>query len=281
MWGEGSDSVALFKNLTAAEERAHVDAVRDWQRVKSDAGYGSITWPVEHGGAALSPAHEAAFRRLEAGYLTPEGHESVDITLSLIGPTILTCGTAEQQARYLRPLRRTDEMWCQLFSEPGAGSDLAGLSTRATQDGDQWVLNGQKVWTSGAQFADFGYIQTRTDPAAPKHAGLTALPHPDGRARRRGPPAAADERRLVVQRGVPHRRARPRHRAGRRRRRRLEGRHHHLGFERAAGATSSTGGGPDVVDRLIGLAQHLGRTQRPRDPPAPGRRLHRQAGRAR
>ena len=175
VWGEGSDSVALFKNLTADQERAHVDAVRDWQRQKSDAGYGSVSWPVAVGGAGLPRPYELAFDRLESLYDTPEGHESVGITLDLIGPTILTCGTPEQQARYLAPLRRTDEMWCQLFSEPGAGSDLAGLQTRADRDGGEWVLNGQKVWTSGAQFADFGYIQARSDPAAPKHAGLTAF----------------------------------------------------------------------------------------------------------
>jgi alkylation response protein AidB-like acyl-CoA dehydrogenase len=263
VWGDGSDSVALFKNLTAAEERAHVDAVRDWQRVKSDAGYGSITWPVEHGGAALPSAYETAFRRLEANYVTPEGHESVDITLSLIGPTILTCGTAEQQARYLRPLRRTDEMWCQLFSEPGAGSDLAGLSTRATRDGDQWVLDGQKVWTSGAQFADFGYIQTRTDPAAPKHAGLTAFlipmdaPGVEVRPLRQMSGGSSFNEVFLTDVRVPDT-ARVGDIGGG-----WKVAITTLGFERAAGATSSTGGGPDVVDRLIALAQHLGRATDP------------------
>ncbi len=174
-WGVGSDSVALFKNLSADEERAHVDALRAWQRTKSDAGYGSITWPVEYGGGGLTPAHERAFLTLEHEYEIPESHEAVGISLDLVGPTILTCGTDDQKARYLRPLRRADEHWCQLMSEPGAGSDLASLQTKAERDGDRWRITGQKVWTSGAQLADFGYILTRTDPAAPRHEGITAF----------------------------------------------------------------------------------------------------------
>jgi alkylation response protein AidB-like acyl-CoA dehydrogenase len=175
IWGEGSDNVALFKNLSSVDEREHIDALRNWQRTKSAAGYGSITWPTRFGGAGLSRAYEQSFARSEAGFVIPAGHEAVSITLELVAPTILTVGTAEQKDRYLAPMRRTDEMWCQLFSEPGAGSDLASISTRAERDGDRWVLNGQKVWTSGAQFADLGYIICRTDAGAAKHRGLTAF----------------------------------------------------------------------------------------------------------
>jgi alkylation response protein AidB-like acyl-CoA dehydrogenase len=174
-WGTGTDDVALFKNLTAAEERAHIDALRHWQQTKSDAGFGSISWPRAFGGAELPSSFHHAFSALERRFLTPVGHEAVSITLDLVAPTILTCGDDPQRARYLRPMRRTDEMWCQLFSEPGAGSDLASVTTRAERVDDRWVLNGQKVWTSGAQYADFGYILCRTDPDARRHAGLTAF----------------------------------------------------------------------------------------------------------
>jgi alkylation response protein AidB-like acyl-CoA dehydrogenase len=174
-WGEGPDDVALFKNLTATEERAHIDALRAWQQTKSDAGYGSITWPEAYGGAGLSKAHEAAYSALERNFITPSGHEAVSITLDLVAPTILTCGTDEQRDTYVRRMRRTDDMWCQLFSEPGAGSDLASVTTKAERHDDTWVINGQKVWTSGAQYADFGYILCRTDPDAARHAGLTAF----------------------------------------------------------------------------------------------------------
>src|ERR1035438_9941614 len=156
-WGVGSDSVALFKNLSAEEECAHVDVLRAWQRTKQDAGFGSITWPQSYGGAELGAEYERGFLAAEEEFQTPEGHEAVTISLDLVGPTILSCGTDEQKDRYLRPLRRADEHWCQLFSEPGAGSDLASVVTRAEHDGDGWRVTGQKVWTSGAPFADYGY----------------------------------------------------------------------------------------------------------------------------
>ncbi|MFV0309435.1 MAG: acyl-CoA dehydrogenase family protein [Desertimonas sp.] len=174
-WGSGSDSVALLHSLSAAEERALIDDARAWHRRKADAGYGSIDWSVEDGGAGLGREYARAFAREEAQFATPPTHESIAITLELVGPTIRAWGDDRQRERYLRPLRRTDEMWCQLFSEPGAGSDLARLSTRAVRDGNEWVIHGQKVWTSGAQYAEFGYIICRTDPAVPKHRGLTAF----------------------------------------------------------------------------------------------------------
>jgi len=174
-WGEGSDSVAVFHNMTFEEEKALVDGAREWQQRKADAGFHSIDWAPEHGGAGLPSSYARAFAREEARYLVPPSHEAMGITLDLIGPTIRAWGTPAQLERFLGPLRRTDEMWCQLFSEPGAGSDLARLATRAVRDGDEWVLDGQKVWTSGARHADYGYIICRTDPDVPKHVGLTAF----------------------------------------------------------------------------------------------------------
>jgi alkylation response protein AidB-like acyl-CoA dehydrogenase len=174
-WGVGSDDVALFHNLDFEAEKALIDELREWQRLKSDAGYGSITWPVEYGGAGLPQAYEDVFSRLESRFVTPPNHEAVAISLAIEAPTILALGTPEQKERYIRPWRRCDELCCQLFSEPGAGSDLGSIATRAERDGDSWVLNGQKVWTSGAQYADFGYIICRTDPTAPRQRGMTAF----------------------------------------------------------------------------------------------------------
>ncbi len=175
VWGEGSDSVAVFHNMSFDDEKALIDEARAWQQRKADAGYASIDWAPEFGGAGLPSAYARAFAREESRYLTPASHEAMGITLELIGPTIRAWGTPEQTARFLTKLRRTEEMWCQLFSEPGAGSDLARLSTRAVRDGDEWVIDGQKVWTSGARHADYGYIICRTDPDVPKHVGLTAF----------------------------------------------------------------------------------------------------------
>jgi len=174
-WGEGSDTVALFRNLSQEAERAHIDKARQWQQAKSDAGWGSISWEAEYGGLALPPAFTRAFQAEESNYVVPEFHEAIGITMELVAPTIRAFGTQEQKDRYIRRMRRTDDMWCQLFSEPGAGSDLAAVATRAERDGESWVLNGQKVWTSGAQFARYGYILCRTDPEVPKHKGMTAF----------------------------------------------------------------------------------------------------------
>ncbi|HVF76481.1 MAG TPA: acyl-CoA dehydrogenase family protein [Acidimicrobiales bacterium] len=175
VWGEGSDSVALFKNLAYEEEKAHIDALRRWVATKADAGFANVSWEPQWGGRGLHPSYERAFAEEEQAYTVPEPHESVGITTHLIAPTIRAMGTEAQKQRFLRPMLRTDEMWCQLFSEPGAGSDLAGVATRAVRDGDEWVIDGQKVWTSGAQYADWGYVLCRTDPDVAKHKGLTAF----------------------------------------------------------------------------------------------------------
>ena len=260
-WGEGPDSMALFHNLSAEEERAHLDAARDWQRQKSGAGYGSITWPVEYGGAGLPPAYEAAFRREEARFETPKGHEAISITLELIAPTILALGTSEQKDRYLRAMRRTDEMWCQLFSEPGAGSDLASLSCRAVADDGRWILNGQKVWTSGAQYADFGYILCRTHPEAPKHRGITAFLVPmdttgiEVRPLRQMSGGTSFNEVFLTDVTVPDSARIGAVNDGWRVALTT------LGFERAA--RSGGTGGADMFGRLLELARHLGRTDDP------------------
>ncbi|HUF99259.1 MAG TPA: acyl-CoA dehydrogenase family protein, partial [Ilumatobacter sp.] len=140
-----------------------------------DAGYGAIDWKPEFGGSGLTAAHAEAFAKIEAEYETPAPHETFGVTRKLVAPTIRDFGTPEQRTRFVRRFVRTEEMCCQLFSEPEAGSDLAGLRTRAQRDGDDWVVNGQKVWSSGARFSSWGELICRTDPDAPKHAGMTAF----------------------------------------------------------------------------------------------------------
>jgi alkylation response protein AidB-like acyl-CoA dehydrogenase len=174
-WGVGSDDVSVFHNLSFDEERALLDEAMRWQQVKFDAGYGAITWPVDFGGAGLPSAYQRAFSEEEAAFDTPAGHETFSVTVRLIAPTIRIYGTDSQRAWFVRRFLRAEELCCQLFSEPGAGSDLAALGTHAVRDGDEWVINGQKVWTSGARFAPWGELIARTDPDVPKHAGLTAF----------------------------------------------------------------------------------------------------------
>ena len=174
-WGEGPDEVAVFHALTREEEGRLIHDIMAWQQQKFDAGYGAITWPCEHGGAGLPGSYARAFRRAEAQFRTPGHHETPNVSINLVGNTIRVAGNDAQRKRFLRPLLRAEILACQLFSEPGAGSDLASLSTAAVRDGDGWLLSGQKVWSSGALFSDWGEIICRTDPSVPKHQGMTAF----------------------------------------------------------------------------------------------------------
>ncbi|ODU06235.1 MAG: acyl-CoA dehydrogenase [Pseudonocardia sp. SCN 72-86] len=168
-------SLSIFHDLPADEERELLARITAWTRTRYDAGYGAISWPADAGGAGLTAAHEEVFAQAEKEFVTPGTHELPSISTALIAPTVQMFGTPEQKARLVRPMLRGDELACQLFSEPGAGSDLAGLATRAVRDGDGWVVTGQKVWSSGAQFAQWGELIARTDPTTPKHKGLTAF----------------------------------------------------------------------------------------------------------
>ncbi len=174
-WGTGSDDVSVFHTLSFDEERDHLGRVMKWHQVKCDAGYGAISWPEEYGGAELPAVYDEAFAEEEAAFETPPSHETFSVTVHLIAPTIRQFGTRSQREKFVRRFLRADELCCQLFSEPSAGSDLATLGTRAVRDGDDWIVNGQKVWSSGAQFAPWGELIARTDPDVPKHAGLTAF----------------------------------------------------------------------------------------------------------
>jgi alkylation response protein AidB-like acyl-CoA dehydrogenase len=175
-------SVAVFHNLSVDEEQQVLDDLVAWNARKQEFGYHAVDWPVEFGGLGLTKAHAAAFGRLERDYELPASHELFAVTKQLIAPTVAHYGTAEQKARFIKPLLAAEILCCQLFSEPGAGSDLAGLSCRAVRDGAGWIVNGQKVWSSGAQFADWGLLLARSDPDVVKHSGMTAfmlsLDHP-------------------------------------------------------------------------------------------------------
>jgi alkylation response protein AidB-like acyl-CoA dehydrogenase len=144
---------------------------REWSGKLHEGGYAGLTWPKEYGGAGAPYSYQAIaleeFARAEA-----PAHVGV-IGLGMAGPTIMAHGTEEQKARYLSKILSAEEIWCQGFSEPGAGSDLAGVRTRADRDGDRFIVNGQKVWSSYAHIADFCILLTRSDPDSTKHAGLT------------------------------------------------------------------------------------------------------------
>ena len=171
-WGKGSDRVGMLEEKTPEQEAIEITDAKAWKVKEFDAGFGWITGPEEYGGRALSAAHDRAYRELASAYAIPS-QSIFAIGLGMVAPTILAHAIPEVRERYLQPMHRGTLVGCQLFSEPIAGSDLAGIQTKAVRDGDEWVLTGQKVWTSGAHYSDIGEIITRTSPDKPKHKGLT------------------------------------------------------------------------------------------------------------
>jgi len=153
------------------EDEHLVDAHRAWQRTLHAHGWGALTWPETYGGRGLGPIEQIVWNQ-ELGRVGL-GPSLFLVGIGMAGPTIIAHGTDAQKAGHLEPILRAEQGICQLFSEPGAGSDLASLATRAVPDGDAWVVSGQKTWCSGATWADFGILITRTDPKAPKHKGIT------------------------------------------------------------------------------------------------------------
>jgi alkylation response protein AidB-like acyl-CoA dehydrogenase len=155
----------------AGSESSMLKRAKAFQAQLFDAGLAALTWPTEYGGQGLAGAFQTAYNEESSDYVLPTGVYTIGFGMCI--PTVLAHGTAELKSRYVRPAARGEEIWCQLFSEPGAGSDVASLQTRAVRDGDEYVVNGQKVWTSGAHYCDYGIVLTRTNPDLPKHKGLT------------------------------------------------------------------------------------------------------------
>jgi alkylation response protein AidB-like acyl-CoA dehydrogenase len=154
-----------------AEEAAHYAWRRDWQRRLYEGGWAAVHWPKEFGGRGASVTQSAIFYEELSQARAPLPANVLGILMG--GPTLMAWGTEEQKERFLTPILSAEEIWCQGFSEPEAGSDLAALKTRAVQDGDEWVVTGQKVWTSGAQYSKWCMLVARTDADVPKHKGLT------------------------------------------------------------------------------------------------------------
>lgn len=172
---DGPADLAVFRNLSDEQEGRLLDAARNYRRQRFDAGYGALTLAPEHGGRGLPASYASEVARAELEFEVPPSTELISVTTGLVGPAVAMFGTERQRTDYATPLLRTDLLACQLFSEPGAGSDLASLSCRAVRDGDGWRIDGQKVWSSGARFADLGMLLARTDPDLPKHKGITAF----------------------------------------------------------------------------------------------------------
>ena len=148
-----------------------VAVAKAWQRKLYDAGWACMWWPREYGGRAATPIERVIWSQEVSKYVTPDGF--FIIGQGMCAPTLMAFASEEQKREFLPKIASGEQIWCQLFSEPVAGSDLAGIKTRAVRDGNDWVVNGQKIWTSGAHYSDYGILITRTDPTVPKHKGLT------------------------------------------------------------------------------------------------------------
>jgi len=175
VWGEGDPDLQIFRNMTHEEEVAYLERVRDYRKKRFDAGYGALSLAEEYGGRGLPSVYAVAFAAEEHEFDIPPSSEIISVTTGLVGAAVSVYGTPEQREKYAKAFLRTDLLCCQLFSEPGAGSDLAGLTTKAVRDGDDWLITGQKIWSSNAQFSEYGFLLARTDPDVVKQAGITAF----------------------------------------------------------------------------------------------------------
>jgi alkylation response protein AidB-like acyl-CoA dehydrogenase len=164
----------LAANVPSADELeglSYIDRCKLWQKRKYDAGWACIRWPKEFGGRGASAIEQVILNQEEARFDVPTGVFSIG--QGMAAPTLMTWADEAAKERFLPKLASGEEIWCQLFSEPAGGSDLAALRTKAEKDGDEWVINGQKIWTSGAHYSDYGILVVRTDPSVPKHKGLS------------------------------------------------------------------------------------------------------------
>ena len=156
---------------TALKDANILEVAKAWQKKKADAGWACLHWPKEYGGRGSSPIERVIWQQEEGPFGKLSG--MFIIGHGMCGPTMMAFAGEEQKRKYLPPLASGEKVWCQLFSEPAGGSDVAGLRTRAEKKGDDWIINGQKIWTSGAHYSDYGILLTRTDPNVAKHKGLT------------------------------------------------------------------------------------------------------------
>ncbi len=161
-----TEDVQIMRGMGGAYE-----AAKAWYKNVADAGYACISWPQEYGGAGLSQIHQVIWGQEVANFDTPDGYFVIGI--GNCGPAVQAFAPEDVKLELLPKMASAEHVWCQLFSEPAAGSDVAGLRTKAEFDGDKWLLNGQKIWTSGAQHSDYGVVLTRTDPTVSKYRGLT------------------------------------------------------------------------------------------------------------
>lgn len=157
--------------LRKETEDEHISRARAWQKLKSENGWACLSWPKEYGGRDAQPMELIIWGQEESRYDVPVGPYAIG--LGMCGPTMIAYASEEHKAQRLPRMSAGEDIWCQLFSEPGAGSDLANLRTRCERDGDDWVINGQKIWTSGAHYCNWGILVTRSDPTVAKHKGLT------------------------------------------------------------------------------------------------------------
>jgi len=165
---KSAESERMQRKLSPAE---YLNAAKGYQKKKAEAGFAGITWAEEQGGRALPPIYSVIFGSEEGKYDAPAGPFAIGLGMCI--PTVIAFSNDDIKNRYVAKALRGEEIWCQLFSEPSAGSDVAAGKTKAVRDGDDWVLNGQKVWTTGAHFCDFGIVLARTNPDVEKHKGLT------------------------------------------------------------------------------------------------------------
>ena len=176
-WLDANATPKAHPNQTWAsvlEDKSRDNIVRlckAFQIKRYEDGWACLNWPTEYGGRGLSAIERVIYGQEEGRYIVPRG--VVEIGQGMAGPILMKYATEQQKARYLPPMAKGEEIWCQIFSESAAGSDLAGLRMGAVQDGDEWIFNGEKIWTSGAHYSDFGIIVVRTDPDVAKHKGLT------------------------------------------------------------------------------------------------------------
>lgn len=170
-WLEANAERRTDKLHMGMEGEEAFQEAKAWYKKKADAGFACLTWPKEYGGAGLTPLHDVVWTQEVEHFRTRDAHFVIGI--GNCGPAIMHFANEEAKRELLPRMASAEDVWCQLFSEPSAGSDVAGLRTRAERDGDNWTLNGQKIWTSGAQYSDYGVVLTRTDPTVSKYRGLT------------------------------------------------------------------------------------------------------------